>query len=198
MEPNALLKTAGEILAQTLALSREISTRAMAPPTGLGVRCTSDLWTTHDTCIDELRSNILGLVQSLGALLEGPHGFLHEYVSTNWEYGALYTLLEYDVLERIPLDGSAISVDRIAPETPLPADKLLRICRLVATTGILREPEEGLFTHTAISETLVRDKGYRSFIRFQLFETRAASVHLADSLSKWNPFWTGQSAFEYA
>lgn len=198
MEPNALVKTAGEILAQTLALSREMSTRAMAPPTGLEVGCTSDIWATHDTCIDELRSNILGLVQSLEILLEGPHGFLHEYVSTNWEFGALYTLLEYDVLEKIPLDGSSISVDSIAPGTPLPPDKLLRICRLVATAGILREPKEGMLAHTAISETLVMDRGYRSFIRFQLFETRAASVHLADSLSKWNPFWTGQSAFEYA
>ncbi|GAB1317686.1 hypothetical protein MFIFM68171_07896 [Madurella fahalii] len=87
---------------------------------------------------------------------------------------------------------------QLAKQSGLPAEKVLRICRLVACAGILKEPEEDTFAHTAISEELVRDPGFRSFIAFQLCETRVASAHLADSLLKHNPFWTGQSAFEYA
>jgi hypothetical protein len=230
MHQDNLVETAEEILARTSQLAKQLSQRSINPPS-LAVGASSDLWTTHNGEIEALRSAILALTQRLDKLLEGPHGFLHEYVSTNWECGALYTLLEFDVLEKIPLDGSSVRAARLAEQTGLPTEKLLRICRLVATAGILQETEEGSFAHTAISETLVRDEGFKSFIRFQyvsgllayviihvaarmksvveslltclptpyrLFETRVASAHLADSLRKPNPFWTGQAAFEHA
>ncbi|KAJ5749145.1 O-methyltransferase [Penicillium nucicola] len=198
MDENTLLKTAEDILASTSELSEQLKDSNIAPPKNLDIGATSNLWTTHDEKLDALKAKITALTQNLGTLLEGPHGFLHEYVSVNWEHGALYTLLDHNVLEHIPLDGSTIPIANLGQETGLPADKLLRICRLVATTGILREPTEGEFGHTAISETLVKDKGYKSFIGFQLFETRVASAHLADSLRKPNPFWTGEAAFELA
>lgn len=198
MPQDMLVETAEGILAGTSELSKLLSQSSIAPPSGLAVGASSDLWNTHDGEIEALRSTILSLTLRLDRLLEGPHGFLHEYVSTNWEYGALYTLLEFDVMEKIPLDGTSVRAAQLAEQTGLQPEKLLRICRLVATAGILQETEEGSFAHTAISETLVRDEGYKSFIRFQLFETRVASAHLADSLRKPNPFWTGQSAFEHA
>jgi hypothetical protein len=198
MHQDNLVETAEEILARTSELSKQLSQRSIVPPSGLAVGASSDLWTTHDGEIEALRSTILALTQRLDKLIEGPRGFLHEYVSTNWEYGALYTVLEFDMLEKMPLDGSSVRADRLAVQIGLPPEKLLRICRLVATAGILQETEEGSFAHTAISETLVRDEGYKSFIRFQLFETRIASAHLADSLRKPNPFWTGEAAFEHA
>lgn len=198
MPQDSLVETAEEILARTAELSKQLSQRSIVSPSSLNVGSSSGLWTTHDGEIETLRSAILALTQHLDRLIESPHGFLHEYVSTNWEYGALYTLLEFNVMEKIPLDGSSVSAAQLAEETGLPPEKLLRICRLIATVGILEETEEGSFAHTAISETLVRDEGYKSFIRFQLFETRVASAHLADSLRKPNPFWTGQAAFEHA
>ena len=198
LHQNGLVETAKEIVSRTSELSEQLSQRSIVPPSGLAVGSSSQLWTTHDAKIGSLRSSILALTQHLDKLLEGPHSFLHEYVSTNWEYGALYTLLEFDVLEKMPLDGCSVHADQLAKQSGLPPEKLLRICRLVATTGVLQETEEGFFAHTVISETLVKDEGYKSFIRFQLFETRVASSHLADSLKKPNPFWTGQAAFDYA
>ena len=197
---DGLVATAESILSRTSDLSQKLSQRSINPPSDLSLGASSDLWNIHDGEIQDLRSSILALTQRLDRLLEGPHGFLHEYISTNWEYGALYTLLEFDVLDQISLEaGSGVPATQLAAATGLPAEKLLRICRLVATAGILQEPREGVFAHTAISETLVRDEGYRSFIRFQLFETRVASANLADSLRKPNPFWTGgQAAFEHA
>ncbi len=194
----SLVETAKDIVTRASELSEQLSQRSIVPPSSLTIGASSELWTTHDAHIGSLRSSILALTQHLDKLLEGPHGFLHEYVSTNWEYGALYTLLEFEVLEMIPLDGSSVYADQLAKQSGLPPEKLLRICRLVATTGILQETEEGFFAHTAISEALVKDEGYKSFIRFQLFETRVASSHLANSLKKPNPFWTGQAAFDYA
>jgi hypothetical protein len=88
-----------------------------------------------------LRFVILALILRLDRLLEGPRGFFHEYVSTNWEYGALYILLEFDVLEKIPLDGSFVRAVELVKQIKLSFEKLLRICRLVATAGISEEPE---------------------------------------------------------
>ena len=199
MKQDSLVKVAKEILAHTRTLSEILSTRGLAPPPGIDVDSTSDLWTTHDTKIDNLRSTIVGLAQNMTTLLQGPHEFLHEYVSRNWEHGALYALLEFDVFEKIPISpGAAVPIEKLSSQTGMPKDKLLRVCRLIATTGILLEPEEGKFAHTAISRELVEDQGYKSFIGFQLFETRVASAHLADSLHESNPFWTGRSAFEFA
>ncbi|KAF2676582.1 putative O-methyltransferase [Lentithecium fluviatile CBS 122367] len=198
LQDNSLVPIASKILSHITELSQHLSLHSIAPP-NLRVGANSDLWTAHSAKIDALRSTILGLTQRLDKLLEGPHGFLHEYVSPNWEHGALYTLLEFDVLQKIPLeDGASVSAVRLAEQSSLPAEKLLRICRLVATAGILEENKEGEFAHTAISETLVRDEGFRSWVHFQLFETRVASAHLADSLKKPNPFWTGEAAFEHA
>lgn len=198
MPQDKLVKTAEEILIRTTELSKQLKQRSIVPPSSVSVGAKSDLWTTNDGGIQAVRSVVLALTMELDILLEGPHGFLHEYVSTNWEYGALYTLLEFDVMEKIPLDGSSVGFAQLAEDVGLPPEKLLRICRLVSAAGILRETEEGFFAHTAISETLARDEGYKKFIGFQLFETRVASAHLADSLRKPNPFWTGESAFEHA
>ncbi|KAL9594398.1 MAG: hypothetical protein Q9219_007057 [cf. Caloplaca sp. 3 TL-2023] len=195
-----LLRTAKEILSRTSYLSQQLSQSLATPPISPRplANTNSNLWNSQNSQILALRSSILALTQRLDKLLEGPHGFLHEYVSINWEHGALYALLEFNVLEKMPLGGSPVSAVQLATSSGLPPDKLLRICRLVATAGILHETEEGFFAHTAISEILVKDEGYKSFIRFQLFETRVASAHLADSLKTPFPFWIGQSAFEHA
>ncbi|KAK3681665.1 putative O-methyltransferase [Podospora appendiculata] len=193
---DTLLPLAQDILKHTQELVKILSAQSFSPPS-LAVGASTALWTTHDGEIEEKRSQLCALMQRLDKLVQGPRGFLHEYVSGNWEYGALYTLLEFDVLQKIPLRGTA-SVETLAEQARLPADKLLRICRLVACADILDEVEEGVFGHTAISEELVDNEGFRSWVAFQLFETRVASAHLADSLRHPDPFWNGQAAFEHA
>jgi hypothetical protein len=166
-EKDDLVSIASQILSNTTNISQRLAQESIAPP-NLHIGAHSELWTTHDPEIEALRSNILGLTQRLDNLLEGPHGFLHEYVSPSWEHGALYTLLEFDVLHMIPLeDGASVSAAQLAKQSNLPVEKLLRICRLVATAGILEENKEGEFSHTAISETLVRDEGFKSWVHFQ-------------------------------
>jgi hypothetical protein len=194
-ENDTLVEIAQQILANTTKISQQLPEKDI----DLRLGAKSDLWETHSGQIDELRSTILGLTSRLDKLLEGPHGFLHEYVSPSWEHGALYVLLEFDILQMIPLeDGAYVSAAQLAEQANLPVEKLLRICRLVATAGILEEVKEGKFSHTAISELLVKDEGFKSWVHFQLFETRVASAHLAESLKKPNPFWTGTAAFETA
>ncbi|KAM0432845.1 hypothetical protein ACHAPT_004547 [Fusarium lateritium] len=147
--------------------------------------------------IEKSQSKLLGLIQKLSTTLRGPQDFLHEFVASNWDKGALHCLLERRVLEEIPLDGEATLVE-LSDKTGIPSDKLLPLLRLAACDQILVESSEHAFRHGPISRELVQDPGLRAFIGFQLFETRVASAHLADSLKDPNPTWTGHSAFKHA
>ncbi|RSL71962.1 hypothetical protein CEP54_001021 [Fusarium duplospermum] len=147
--------------------------------------------------IEKSQSKLLGLIQKLSRTLRGPQDFLHEFVASNWDKGALYCLLECRVLDEIPLDGQA-TLAQLSEKTGIPRDKLLPMLRLAACDQILLEPSEHIFRHGIISRELVQDPGLKAFIGFQLFETRVASTHLANSLKKPNPTWTGHSAFKHA
>jgi uncharacterized protein YfiM (DUF2279 family) len=160
-----MLALAGEIFGQTYLLEKHLRENSIAEPS-LSVGASTDLWASHSEAIGTARTSIFGLTKQLTKLLYGPHGFLHEYVSSNWEYGALYTALEFEILEKIPLDGQ-VHVSQLAEQSGLPENKLLRILRLTSCEQILDEVSEGVFRHTAISEALVKDKKFKAFIGFQ-------------------------------
>ena len=122
--------------------------------------------TPHLAQISKAQENVLGLTKKLTRLLQGPRGFLHEYIGPSWEQGALYAVLEFNVLEKIPLDGEA-HVSDLAAQSNIIEDKLLKILRLIACEQIVEETTEGTFRHTDISRELVNDKGFKAFIGFQ-------------------------------
>lgn len=161
----SLLSLASEIFGQTYLLSQHMKRNSVAEPT-LAVSSSTDLWTSSSTEINQARDNVLELTEQLRRLLYGPHGYMHEYVSSNWEYGALYTVLQFDVLENIPLDGEA-HISQLVEKSGLPTDKLLNILRLTACKRIVEEVSNGTFRHTAISKELVKDSGFKAFIAFQ-------------------------------
>lgn len=214
-DSTSMLSLAEKILQQVSGLEDHLKRNFIAEPC-LAVGASTPLWSSHSDEIRSARSTIFGLTKKLNKLIGGPHEFLHEYISSNWEHGALYTLLEFDILEKIPLDGQA-HVSLLASQSDLPERKLLSILRLISCEGILDEVSEGEFGHTAISEELVKDEKFKAFIGFQyvlsslicqlnhvlttarLFETRIASAHLADSMKvQASDYQTGQSAFKYA
>lgn len=160
-----MLALAEEILGQTYFLDKYMKQNSITEPS-LAVGSCTELWSSHSEEVARAQTNIFGLTKQLTKLLYGPHGFMHEYVSSNWEYGALYTVLEFNILEKIPIDGEA-RVSELAAQCGLPENKLLRILRLIACEKILEEVSEQVFSHTAISEELVKDKKFKAFIGFQ-------------------------------
>lgn len=164
-DPATMLALAEEIFGQTYILVKHLKQNSMAEPS-LAVGASTELWSSHAEEIATTKTSIFGLTKQLTKLLQGPRGFLHEYVSSNWEYGGLYTVLEFNILEKIPVDGQA-TVSKLAEQSGIPENKLLRILRLTACEQILEEVEEGVFRHTAISEALVKDDKFKAFIGFQ-------------------------------
>jgi hypothetical protein len=101
--------------------------------------------------VSATRDRVLDLTRELNQLLLGPHAYFHDLVSSNWDLCALYTILEFGILEKIALSGRA-TVRELANQSGLPERKLLNLLRLATCSNILQEQEEGIFCHTALSE----------------------------------------------
>ncbi|KAM5347982.1 hypothetical protein ACJ41O_007806 [Fusarium nematophilum] len=199
MDPKDIVPIAHEIAKEAETLNQLLGDNHRSNDSHKGRGPEFQLWNhpSQGSAIEQSQSKLLGLVQKLNRTLRGPQDFLHELVASNWDKGALYCLLERKVLDQIPLDGEA-TLSALASKTEIPSEKLLPMLRLAACEQVVQEPFENVFRHGPISRELVTDPGLRAFIGFQLYETRVASAHLADSLKKPNPTWTGQSAFKYA
>jgi hypothetical protein len=167
--PVGILAIAQEIFGETYLLSQWLKVNSISEPC-LAVGTSTELWTSKSKEIEQAKSNIVGLANRLTKLVHGPHDFLHEFISSNWDLGALYTVLEFNILEKIPLH-SQIHVSSLSAQSGIPENKLLRILRLVSCEDIVEEISIGMFRHTAISEELVKDKKFRSFIGFQYVHT---------------------------
>lgn len=69
------------------------------------------------------------------------------------EDGCLYVVIEFGILKLVPIDD-AVAITELAAKSGLSQDKLQRMLRLLATTGIFKETEAG-WTHTLMSKALV-------------------------------------------
>ncbi|KAL1959371.1 hypothetical protein VTO42DRAFT_2174 [Malbranchea cinnamomea] len=187
---------AEQISGQAYLLSHLLKKDSTVGPS-LASSAPTEQHTSNAIDIEKVKENIFGLTKKLARLLHGPRSYLHEYVGSNWEHGALYAVLEFNVLENIPLDGEA-HVSQLAAKSGILEDKLLKILRLIACEQIVEETSERMFRHTDISTELVQDKDFKAFIGFQLFETRVASAHLADALRREKEYWKEMSAFNYS
>ena len=175
---SGLVSLAQSILDNATRLDAHLRETSIKKPS-LEVGASTELWSLHSGEVENARNNIIGFSKQLNKLLTGPHGFLHDLISPNWELGALYTVLEFDILEMIPLDGE-LQLSDIATRSGLPEDKLLTILRLIACEHILQERPEKVFRHTAISEELVHDANYKAFLGFESVATPLQLRRLTD------------------
>ena len=123
--------------------------------------------------VDESRKRVLGLIERLKQLLQDPHEYLHEYVSSNWDHGALYVVLQANVLEMIPENGSA-HIASLSKQSNIPASKLLRILRLLSCQQVVDEVDEEQFARTAVSEALIGDENFKAWVEFQYVTANVA------------------------
>ncbi|EED21101.1 O-methyltransferase, putative [Talaromyces stipitatus ATCC 10500] len=197
MEGMTIDQLASDILSECTLMQRYCQTTGIALPSLLA-GATPDFWSTDSP--QELiaaRTRTLGLLERITTLLRGPHDFIHEYVASNWDQGALYVFLRTRLLEHIAVLGGEANIGNLATASGVPEDKLIRILGLLCCKNIVRQSDNGIYALTAISEDMIQDPDFRAWVEFQLFETRIASVHLADALeSKPNTYTDGKSAFK--
>ncbi|KAI4242318.1 MAG: hypothetical protein L6R40_004047 [Gallowayella cf. fulva] len=182
MGQDSFVELAADILQNCSLMHQTCQARDITPPT-LQAGTTTAFWLKASTEIATTRAVTLGLLSRLTALVQGPHDFLSEFVASNWDHGSLYAILQSQTLDHIRSSGGSASLSDLSNQSGIPREKLVRILGLLRCKNIVQEPEDGVFSLTAVSEKLVDDPDFRAWIEFQLFETRVASVHLGDALS---------------
>jgi hypothetical protein len=154
------------VLRECSAMQVECEEHGIPPPSMLAGTSTA-FWSDDTPNLFASRSKALGLLEKLVTLLQGPHDFLHEFVAPNWDHGALYAFLQSSALEHMAGSNGRASLSSLSNVSGIPEDKLERILALLRCRNIVDEPEEGIFTLTAVSEELVKDEDFRAWVEFQ-------------------------------
>ncbi|KAH8691026.1 S-adenosyl-L-methionine-dependent methyltransferase [Phaeosphaeriaceae sp. PMI808] len=195
-EETSIAQLASMIMRECTTMESECQKDGVSPPSMLAGTSTA-FWSESTPQLLASRSKALGLLEKLTTLLQGPHDFLHEFVAPNWDHGALYAFLQTSALEHMAAADGHATLSSLSNVSGIPEDKLARILALLRCRNLLREPEPGVFTLTAVSEELIKDEDFKAWVEFQLFETRVASAHLSQALaSKPNDYTKGSSGFK--
>lgn len=133
----------------------------------LATGASTEFWSESREDITVSRSRAIGALDALNILLLGPHGFLHEFVATSWDHGALYAFLQSSALAHMASARYPVTLRELAEKTQIPEDKLFRILSLLRCRNFVHEPESGVFTLTAISHDLVNDAEFLAWVEFQ-------------------------------
>lgn len=115
------------------------------------------------------RQSVTHILETMTRLIQGPQYFLHEFVASNWDHGALYAALQTGVFDHIMAAENRVSVTvgSLEKKTNVPKDKLERILGLLHCKHILAIDPDWNVSLTAESEEILRDQDYRSWIEFQ-------------------------------
>ena len=111
--------------------------------------------------LKETKAKLVAAATSLQTLVMGPMAFHRNWFGSHYDLAAVQILLEFHVLENIPAKGT-IDLDTLAKASGLDPDKLGRLLRLVGTQRYVDEPYLGVFQHTVLSETILRDELLRA------------------------------------
>lgn len=159
-------KLAANILAECAFMEEQYQASGISSPSLVAGTKTS-FWSETSPQLTAARTRALGFLNRLTAILQGPHDFLHEFVASNWDHGALYAFLRLETLEHIASSEGPARLDNLAIASRIPEDKLVRILELLRCQNIISEPEPGVFTLTAVSEELIKDGDFRAWVEFQ-------------------------------
>lgn len=121
---------------------------------------------------------VLAKTAKTRALLAEPADFLRQLAIQNQLVACLQWLGEFLVLACIPSTGS-VPIKDVAQLSAVPEAQLLRIIRMTATAGFLREPCAGHVAHTPISAQFISKTSYRDAAMFLAEHAASAALQMA-------------------
>jgi hypothetical protein len=200
MEPASIRCLAEKILEECSFIEKACQAKGTVLPTASAAGTSNATLETSDAQPELItsREKALGLLVQLTSLLHGPHDFLHEFVASNWDHGALYVFLQSKTLDHIASSPEQrSSVSRLSRHSGIPEDKLTRILALLRCRGIVDEPESGIFSLTPVSEDLIHHRDFRAWVEFQYAPRRypclqdfIVNIHASDSSRRVLPVLT--------
>ena len=165
-EQTGLLRLAKQLQEESAKLVSLIESANIEEPS-LKPFCTTSLWQEPLPELENSRNRVVSLSRRIAQVADGPDRYLWEFVGgAHYSNAALAVLLDFNVFEQIPLDGSA-STPELAQKSGLAEEKLLRLLRVVACDHIVFEIREKTFAQSAISARLLQDKMTRALMQVQ-------------------------------
>ena len=129
------------------------------------------------------RTNIIQKAKEIARLMMAPSDMSMHHSLNMMEMVAVRTLLEFDVLNAIPMPGS-ISLADLSAKTKLEDSLLERQLRLLVGTGFLDMTENFEYKHTKFSDAYRQVPGPGNFFQFMNDECMATLVHFHTYLSE--------------
>lgn len=165
-QDSSLLTIAERIHSKTALLVQQLKSYGISEPS-LSPSCTDQSWGSDNFSLEAASDQIAALSRKLALTLDGPKRYLWEFVGgAHYGNAAMATILEFRVLESVPLDGEA-HISQLSSESGLDENKLLRLLRVLACDHVIYEVRESCFRHTAISALLLTDKHTRALMEMQ-------------------------------
>lgn len=177
-EHSGLLGLAKQLQEESVRLVSLIESANIEEPS-LKPSCTTNLWQEPLPELEKSRNRVVSLSRLIAQVADGPERYLWEFVGgVHYSNAALAVLLDFNILEQIPLDDSA-STPELSQRSGLAEEKILRLLRVVACDHIVFEVKEKTFSHSAISARLLQDKTTRALMQVQyvsLLHSRAVDL----------------------
>ncbi|KFZ03776.1 hypothetical protein V502_10671 [Pseudogymnoascus sp. VKM F-4520 (FW-2644)] len=109
------------------------------------------------TLFNRAKSSILASIAAIKSLVGEPADFLQDFARQIEILACLRWLAEFQVLACIPFDES-LPIKDLADLVGVPESQLVRIIRLTATCGFLREPILGFVSHSPLSAQFITNQ----------------------------------------
>ena len=116
-----------------------------------------ELWENPKLGLKDVKSKLTDAANTLLTLVNGPMLFHRNLFGVHYDLAAMQVMLEFNVLESIPVKGS-IDLDSLSAKVGIDKNKLGRLLRLLGTQRYVEEPQFEVFQHTMLSEVLLRDE----------------------------------------
>ncbi|KAK0512544.1 hypothetical protein JMJ35_004561 [Cladonia borealis] len=140
-----------------------------------------ELWENPKLGLKEVKSKLTDSANTLLTLINGPMLFHRNLFGVHYDLAALQIVLDFNVLESIPVKGS-IDLDTLSAKVGIDKNKLGRLLRLLGTQRYVEEPQFEVFQHTMLSEVLLRDELLKAQGSVQLDDMHKASVEASNYL----------------
>jgi len=177
-QQSQLLDLAANVLSQTAIITTKLHSVGYSEPSFLE-DTPRELWEDGSLDLASTKVSLVEAAKTLIRLVEGPMLWIDDLLLTPYDLASFQVLLECNVIDAIPLEGS-ISLSDLSKAVSIDEDRLGRMIRLLVTQHFLSEISEDIFVHTYLSALLVKEPELKALVELHLGDMHKASVESAD------------------
>ncbi|KAK1714164.1 O-methyltransferase [Colletotrichum lupini] len=130
------------------------------------------------------RKKLMESAMKLLQLATMPEEYLDHLANEYQELTCVRWLVDLDVLQHLPQDGS-IAYAVLAAKAGVPEKHLKGVARMAVLNGFLEEPTSGHVSHSRSSALLVRDENFMSWARWMMNYSMPVAYKFPEATRRW-------------